>query len=68
MVDLLYHLINFFFFFFDIHNLSYTIVLIFDHQYLSVFNLRPSIICLSSGRLNLSLSISSSYVSDVFCD
>ena len=66
MVDLLYDLISLIFF--DIPLLYYyIIILILDHQKFSSFNLRPSIIlCLSSEGISLSLSISSSFVSELF--
>ena len=56
MVDSLYHLIGLFFF---------NIPLLYCYI---IFNLRSSIIlCLSSKFINLSLSISSSFVFELFC-
>ena len=66
MVDSLYHRISLLFF--DSPLLYYyVIILILDHQPFSLLNLRSSmILCLSSGSINLSLSISFSFASDLF--
>ena len=67
MVDSFFHLIGLLFF--DISLLYYyIIILILDHQQFSSFNLRWTLILyLSSEGINLSLSISSSFASELFC-
>ena len=65
MVDSLYHLISLLFFWYSIIILYY--ILNLDRQWFSSFNFRSSIILsLSSEGINLSLSISSAFVSEFF--
>ena len=66
MVYLLYHLIGLLFF--DVTLWYYIIIiLIWDHRWFSSFNLRSLIVlCLSSGGINLSLTICSSFASEWF--